>query len=88
VSVQSRERNKKLNISDRIKALPAIKDEAGSECVSREVVLGLVAAEPKEWRTIIVGLPIVRKLLAGEDVVLNDFHVNFIPDDVLFKERA
>jgi len=31
-----------LNLSDRIKALPAIKDEAGAECVSREVVLGIV----------------------------------------------
>ncbi len=34
-----------MNLSDRIKALPAIKDEAGSECVSRGVVLGLVGAE-------------------------------------------
>src|SRR5208337_2716542 len=36
------------------------------------------------WRTVIVGLPIIRKLLNGEDVTLETFKVNLIPDDVLW----
>ena len=40
------------------------------------------------WRTIIVGLPIIRKLLNGEDVSLETFKVNLIPDDVLWNARA
>src|SRR5208283_2841885 len=44
--------------------------------------------EPPEegpcWNTVIVGLPIIRKLLNGEDVTLETFKVNLIPDDVLW----
>lgn len=40
-----------------------------------------------EWRTVIVGLPILRKLLNGEDVTLESFRINLIPDDVLFNAR-
>jgi hypothetical protein len=43
--------------------------------------------EQQEWRTVIVGLPIIRKLLNGEDVTLESFKVNLIPDDVLFNNR-
>jgi hypothetical protein len=43
--------------------------------------------DDQKWRTVIVGLPIIRKLLNGEDVELNDFHINLIPDDVLFNNR-
>ena len=45
------------------------------------------AEEQPGWRTIIVGLPILRKLLNGEDVTLETFKVNLIPDDVLFNNR-
>lgn len=41
----------------------------------------------REWRTVIVGLPIIRKLLAGEEVTLEDFRINLIPDDVLFNAK-
>jgi len=34
-----------MNLCQRIKALPVIKDEHGDECVSREVVLELLTAE-------------------------------------------
>ena len=44
--------------------------------------------ERKEWRTVIVGLPTIRKLLNGEDVTLESFKINLIPDDVLFNNRA
>lgn len=44
-------------------------------------------SQPKEWRTVIVGLPIIRKLLNGEDVAIDGFHINLIPDDVLFNNR-
>lgn len=37
-----------------------------------------------QWRTVICGLPIIRKLLNGEEVTLETFKVNLIPDDVLF----
>jgi hypothetical protein len=40
-----------------------------------------------EWKTVIVGLTIIRKLLAGEDVELESIRVNLIPDDVLFNAR-
>jgi hypothetical protein len=39
------------------------------------------------WRTVICGLPIIRKLLNGEDVTLETFKVNLIPDDVLFNAK-
>lgn len=39
-----------MTLSDRIKALPAIKDEAGAECVSREAVLGMVAGDDNALR--------------------------------------
>jgi hypothetical protein len=39
------------------------------------------------WRTVIVGLPIIRKLLNAEDVTLNDCHINLIPDDVLWNNQ-
>jgi hypothetical protein len=39
------------------------------------------------WRTVIVGLPIIRKLLNGEDVELETFKINLIPDDVLYNAR-
>jgi hypothetical protein len=41
----------------------------------------------REWRTVIVGLPIIRKLLNGEEVTLEDFRINLIPDDVLFNAK-
>jgi hypothetical protein len=41
----------------------------------------------QEWRTIVVGLPIIRKLLNGEDLSLETFHVSLIPDDVLFNAK-
>lgn len=44
-------------------------------------------SQPKEWRTVIIGLPIIRKLLNGEDVELETFRINLIPDDVLFNNR-
>jgi hypothetical protein len=44
--------------------------------------------QPKEWCTVIVGLPIIRKLLNGEDVTIESFHINLIPDDVLWNNRA
>ena len=44
-------------------------------------------AQPKEWRTVIIGLPIIRRLLAGEDVEIESFHINLIPDDVLFNAK-
>lgn len=40
-----------------------------------------------EWRTVIVGLPILCKLLNGEDVTLESFRLNLIPDDVLLNAR-
>ncbi len=40
-----------------------------------------------KWRTVIVGLPIIRKLLNGEDVELESFRINLIPDDVLWNNR-
>jgi hypothetical protein len=43
--------------------------------------------DDKKWRTVIVGLPIIRKLLNGEDVELETFKINLIPDDVLFNNR-
>jgi hypothetical protein len=39
------------------------------------------------WRTVIVGLPIFRKLLAGENVELSTLRVSLIPDDVLWNAR-
>jgi hypothetical protein len=39
------------------------------------------------WRTVIVGLPIIRKLLAGEDVELQGLKLSMIPDDVLWNAR-
>jgi hypothetical protein len=42
----------------------------------------------QKWRTVIVGLPIIRKLLVGEDVELETLRINLIPDDVLFNARA
>lgn len=41
-----------------------------------------------EWRTVIVGPPIIRKLLSGEDVTLETFHINLIPDDALHNNRT
>lgn len=35
----------------------------------------------------IVGLPIIRKLLVGEDVELESLGVTLIPDDVLWNAR-
>lgn len=31
-----------MKLADKIRALPSIKDEAGSECISREVVLAML----------------------------------------------
>src|SRR3974390_1032096 len=39
------------------------------------------------WKTVIVGLPIIRKLLNGEEVDLETLRVNLIPDDVLWNAR-
>lgn len=41
-----------------------------------------------KWRCVVVGLPIIRKLLAGKDVVLETMRVSLIPDDVLWNARA
>jgi hypothetical protein len=43
--------------------------------------------EGHEWRTVIVGLPIIRKLLNGEDISLETFRISLIPDDVLFNAK-
>lgn len=43
-----------MNLADKIRALPSIKDEAGGDCVSREVVLEMVRGATSEliekWR--------------------------------------
>lgn len=44
-------------------------------------------SDARTWRTIIVGLPIIRKLLNAEDVTLETFKVNLIPDDVLLNAK-
>ena len=44
--------------------------------------------EQSERKTVIVGLPIIKKLLAGEDVELESLRVNLIPDDTLFNNRT
>jgi hypothetical protein len=54
---------------------------------NRKIVRESDGKQPHEWRTIIVGLPIIRKLLNGEDVGLETFRINLIPDDVLFNNR-
>jgi len=41
----------------------------------------------QKWRTVIVGLPTIRKLLNGEDVELEGIRINLIPDDVLFNNK-
>jgi hypothetical protein len=43
--------------------------------------------QPHGWRTIIVGLPTIRRLLNGEDVEIETFKVNLIPDDVLWNNK-
>jgi len=43
--------------------------------------------QPKEWRTVIIGVPTLRKLLAGEDVEIDAFHIHLIPDDVLWNNQ-
>jgi hypothetical protein len=40
-----------------------------------------------EHKTIIVGLPTIRKLMARKDVELPSLGVTLIPDDVLFNNR-
>ena len=52
-----------------------------------DATLRRMQAEQKEWRTVIDGLPIIRKLLNGEEVELADFRINLIPDDVLFNNK-
>lgn len=48
-----------LDIIDRIKALPSIiKDETGDECISREEVLSILAAQP---------VPNAGEVFAGQD---------------------
>lgn len=42
---------------------------------------------PQEWRTVIVGLPIIRKLLNAEEVNLETFKVSLISDDVLWNNQ-
>lgn len=44
--------------------------------------------EQSERRAVIVGLPIIKKLLAGEDVELESLRVSLIPDDALFNNRT
>lgn len=39
------------------------------------------------WQTVIVGLPIIRKLMMGKDVTLESLKINLIPDDVLWNNR-
>lgn len=59
--------------------------------VAMNVIARILESSPeynnKEWRTVIIGLPIIRKLLNGEDVTLEEFKVNFLPDDVLFNNK-
>jgi hypothetical protein len=46
---------------------------------------GTGSDKPKQpWRTVIIGLPTLRKLLAGEGVDLPSQGINLIPDDVLW----
>jgi len=45
------------------------------------------ASDKRDWRTVIIGLPIIRKLLAGEEVICPNFKINILPDDVLWNNR-
>lgn len=38
-------------------------------------------------RVIIVGLPIIRRLLAGEDVEIAEWHVTLLPDSTLLNQK-
>lgn len=41
----------------------------------------------KQWRTIIVGYPIIAKLINGMSVKLETSHICLIPDDQLINEH-
>lgn len=46
-----------------------------------------IAGKGGDWRTLIIGLPTIRRLLNGEDVSIDSFKISLIPDDVLFNAR-
>ncbi len=41
----------------------------------------------KEWATIIIGYPIITKLIHGQAVVLDFYGVTLLPDDELMNEH-
>ncbi len=59
----------------------------GHEAGEGGLVTWVLAARRRANRLVIVGLPTIRKLLNGEDVELESFRINLIPEDVLWNNR-